>query len=195
MKKTIIIITLIITNLISGQEIIIPIQNKLNDNHDIEDIIYFKDSNNLLNKFVGEWEFSDQINYLKITITKQLHVSRSASNLYNDNDFEDLIFVKILFKQNDIIKYNNIEVMRGNLIVNSNTIHLTYHEPSLITCYRAKTASLELKVINYDDPFTTNQIIWTRTNKPIINRNKCLNGSELDETNFLIPENLILSKI
>jgi len=78
-------------------------------------------------------------------------------------------------------------------MLNANKVRLIYNEPSLISCYRRKNAKLVLEhIIN----FPNQQLIWTRENRVTESFSifKCPDGSEYDRSDFIIPENLVLTK-
>lgn len=193
MKKIVLIIVIGLFEIVNAQTEI-PIQNQISNSEPLEKIVYFKDTNNILNKFTGAWEYSDATNYLKIIITKKIHEPKGKVGIYNDNDFEDLLEIQVLFKENGIVKYNT-KGNGGNFVINPNKLTFIYYKPSLTSCYRAKSANLQLEIINNNDPFTTDNLIWTRINSSLINRSECYDGSALDNTDFLIPSNLVLTKL
>ena len=85
-------------NTTTNQETIVPIQNFYTysftryDNGNTEPItnVYFKDVNNRLDNFVGNWVYDDGTHYLKIIITKHIHqpgdggFGNNIRNNYND---------------------------------------------------------------------------------------------------------------
>lgn len=187
------ILTLFVGFLSNAQEVIISIeqQNAINFNELEETAIYFKDTNNLLNKYVGNWIFNDGTHFLEINITKHIHELIGVTELYESNDYEDYIGISFIYKLNNIEKYNSNGIF-GNSIISDNKVRLTYYEPSLINCARQKQANLTLEFVeNFPN---SHQLNWTRTNTVIEGLSKCQDGTYFDNTNFLIPANLILTK-
>ncbi|GLB48895.1 DUF6705 family protein [Neptunitalea lumnitzerae] len=176
-------------------EIIVPIENQV-DFYDspIEDLLYYKDVNNLLDKFVGVWEVNDGVNYLKISIAKHEHLAM-GNKWFKNNDFEDkLILTIVSFKLNGVVKYTNEAGIGGNFVTteNLNAVELHYSEPSLTSCSRKKSGNLTLEVIQNG---STVQLTWTRVNMVYEKINTCADGTLKDDSDFLIPENLVLNKL
>jgi len=192
--KTKYIITLITSIIITAfsysQETIVNIEDKYNlDPYATvltDEVFYFKDANNLLDKYTGTWTFNDGIHYLKIVVTKHLHINRGSGN------FDDLIYIKTEYKLNGEEKYNTSGGIGGNDIVSNNTVEVNYYEPSLTSCYRRKQGNLQLEYsVNSS---SIEQLIWTRTNIVTEGWSECPNGSAIDNSEFLIPANLVLTK-
>lgn len=155
--------------------------------------IYYKDVNNLLDKYVGTWIYNDGINYLEITITKLEHETQGWPGKINDPDFEDLVVLRMIFKINGLVKYNTMSqgpTITGNFIKSNNIIELFYYEPSLTNCPKTRNADLVLEYLSGNPA----KLKWERKNtssgySPL----DCPNGPNNDSP-FLIPENLTLTK-
>lgn len=194
MKKHIYIFSLIFISFLtcSAQETLIMLeqQNNIPVSASDNSILYYKDINNTLNKYLGVWVFDDGVKYLKITVIKETHAPKGVDNLYNDDDFEDKLVVKLVYKVNGIEKYNTNGGIAGNTIISPNEIRLNYKEPSLINCSRQKKGVVKFEYLN-----TSNEtIIWDRTNILTKKFNKCSDGTYYDDSDFIIPDNLILEK-
>lgn len=63
---------------------------------------YYKDTNNLLNPFVGTWVLDDGTNYLKIVFEKKTMV-------YTGSYYEDLLIGEFQYKENDIEIINTLD--------------------------------------------------------------------------------------
>ena len=181
-------------------ETIVPIENWYTVNLS-DDIYYFKDVNNYLDKFVGVWVYSNNNTYLKLEIIKETHQDMNGGFSLNLDDFEDYIVISMQYKENGIEKYNSLPStinrdnprMSGNNIDtdNTNKIKITYKEPSIVSCTRLRRGDLVLEFSSG----SPDQLIWTRIDEPV-NYGwipKCPNGV-VDDTPFLIPANLILTK-
>jgi len=181
-------------------ETIVPIENWYTVNLS-DDIYYFKDVNNYLDKFVGVWVYSNNNTYLKLEIIKETHQDMNGGFPLNLDDFEDYIVISMQYKENGIEKYNSLPStinrdnprMSGNYIDtnNANKINIIYAEPSLISCERIMQADLFLEFIGG----SPEQLQWTRVDRlpDYESPNICPSGVE-DDTPFLIPANLILTK-
>ncbi|SHI87500.1 hypothetical protein SAMN04488096_105198 [Mesonia phycicola] len=181
-------------------ETIVPIENWCTVNLS-DDIYYFKDVNNYLDKFVGVWVYSNNNTYLKLEIIKETHQDMNGGFPLNLDDFEDYIVISMQYMENGIEKYNSLPLtinrdnprMSGNNIDanNTNKIKITYAEPSLISCERIMQADLFLEFLG-ENP---NQLQWIRVDglPDYGSPNICPSGVE-DDTSFLIPANLILAK-
>ena len=158
-------------------------------------VYYFKDTNNLLDKFVGSWVFNDGTHYLRLIITKHIHVTRDVGDFHTDDDFDDLIKIRIEYRLAGIEKYNTTEerALKGEDILNVNTIeNIIYFEPSLTSCQREKLGYLKIEyLINISGD---EQLIWTRTNTISEVWGNCPDGTPIDDSDFIIPANLVLTK-
>ncbi|GLB48893.1 DUF6705 family protein [Neptunitalea lumnitzerae] len=176
-------------------EIIVPIENQVDFYHNpIEDLLYYKDVNNLLDKFIGTWEVNDGVNYLKISIAKHEHLAM-GNKWFKNNDFEDkLILTIVSFKLNGVVKYTNEAGIGGNFVSteNLNAVKLLYREPSLTSCFRKKSGNLTLEVIQNG---STVQLAWTRVNFVVEGGGECSDSTPYDDSDFLIPDHLVLNKL
>ncbi|MEM6685064.1 MAG: DUF6705 family protein [Bacteroidota bacterium] len=186
------ILSLLLCAFTSAQnEIIVPLEEQNTSIYIGDQVFYFKDVNNTLDKYVGTWKYEDSNHFLEIQVTKKEHISKGIPGLYNDNNFEDYISVKMLYKLSGIIKYTyQNTLMRGNIIRSVNVVELIYNEPSLISCYRNKQADL---LLQYVSSGLNQQLIWTRI-KRLPSDGKCPDGTDSDNSDFLIPANLTLTK-
>lgn len=172
-------------------EIIVPIEEQYANIYPDDKVIYYKDVHNTLDKYVGTWKYQDANHFLEIRITKKEHVPKGIPGLYNDPNFEDYISIKMLYKYNGVTKYTyQNTLMNGNIIKSVHSIKLIYNEPSLTSCYRNKQADLLLQYVS--SGFTT-QLVWTRTNR-LPSNGKCIDGTDSDNSDFLIPASLTLTK-
>ena len=205
MKKTDftykIFLLLLFVNFIAGQEIIKPIEQRLGDNYQNNTNVYYKDTNERLQDLVGSWEYEENGVFFKVTFYK-LKINHNEKH----NVFGDKLFAKFLFIENGNVVYDNYENMVYPISANVNTkpsdiestyvlpnhISFLYTEPSMIDCHRRKVGRLEITYLNNATP----QIQWVRTTATRYFRsNPCDNGVLPDDSDFLIPANMVLTKI
>ncbi|WP_375238301.1 DUF6705 family protein [Aurantibacter sp.] len=77
--KTLFILIGFICANIQAQDIIIPIENT--SEHTSEDNHYYKDVNNLLDKYTGTWIFDNGIDYFEIVFYVEEHVEISLGSI------------------------------------------------------------------------------------------------------------------
>lgn len=178
------------SSIISAQETIIPLENQHTTAPPPNQIVYYKDVNNVLNKYVGTWKYENGTHSLTIQITKEEHASKGFGS-YNDPNFEDNIVIKVFYKLNGVTKYTyQMGAMWGNNILTSNKIDIIYEEPTTTICPRKKQADLLLEFIPNG---LSSQLKWERKNR-LPREGKCDENTEYDSADFLIPENLTLTK-
>jgi len=157
------------------------------------DYIYYKDTNNRMDNFVGNWIFDDGFRYLKIEIIKQTHVVEYIYRIKNHNYMDNLL-IYMQYKENGVELYNTIDQPRnpisGNIILSNNKIEMNYREPSLTSCYRKKIADLELEFIANGMSNTDDTLKWSRIRDSHGSSIPCPDGSEPDGSDFLIPANI-----
>lgn len=191
---------------IQAQEVIVPLEEQFSYENNTDTPVYFKDVNNTLNKFTGNWIFDDGTHYLKISITKKTHIAKGWPPHYNDPNFEDYLSITIIYKLNGIEIYNTTPIpptdglINGNIINSSNEIELHYYEPTQ-SCERLKTAKLKLEFVSdgilvQNGSLPSGTLNWTRINQlsyksPL---KECPNGSLIDSSEFSIPANLTLER-
>jgi hypothetical protein len=187
--------------LANSQETIISIENK-NLLTDPKDNVYYKDVNNLIDKYVDTWVFDDGIHYLKVEITKKTKELKGYG-WETTTIYEDLLYMKYQYKLNGNEVYNTILnddlIIDGNLVKSDNEIVLFYKEPSLTSCNRTKSGRLSLKFVPSTIPnpnLLANDdatLIWRRRYSAT-SRLKCADGTDEDDSDFLIPTDLTLHR-
>lgn len=95
MKKTI-IITILLTSLSSCAQTIKPMSTAVQN--DFKNNNYIKDTNGLLNPFVGTWQWTNGINTLTIKLIKKLNYKAFPSTEYS----EDVIFGGYKYEENGL---------------------------------------------------------------------------------------------
>ncbi|WP_417195240.1 DUF6705 family protein [Bizionia sp.] len=69
---------------------------------------YYKDTNNLLDPFVGTWIFDDGAQYLKIVFEKR-------TMIYNGKYYEDLLIGEFQYKENNVELTNTLNNLLNSL--------------------------------------------------------------------------------
>jgi len=165
-------------------------------------VIYYKDMNNILGRYTGNWIYDDGIHYLKITISKNLHVPSLRNLMYNDE-----LSIKFRYIKDGVTIYDTYGLtpryISGNGVAHkiiSDMVHftdnlsLTYSEPPTNgSCSRVRVANLTLEYLNaLGSPA---QLKWTRKDYTMERSDyNCPDGTVMDTSENLIPENMILTK-
>jgi len=207
MKKYISIIFLLNFIVAASQETIVPLEEQYRSEGPYTNV-YFKDVSGYLDPFVGTWEYSGATVYFKVNFYKLTH-ARGGFGLYTtifEDELRSFILYKVLENGTWVTKYNTFTIIfigdeeansssiRGNLLgVTQNEINLRYTEPTT-HCRRLKTAALELELFEENG---IEKLKWGRR-RPKNNRlgtGFCPDGSPLDESNFIIPKDMVLTKV
>jgi len=203
--KNILYIIAIVFSFSANAQTIVPLEEMLKPEHPTNNV-YYKDVNGLLNKFLGTWVYSDSQHYLKIVVSKVTNQSLGVKlgPMFIGNISEDFIEVRYQYKVNGIEKYNTILatedwITNGNLFADSsfNTVKVNHIEPSLTSSPRGKDAKLELKFIA---PQTMTlgsqpQLNWKWKYVPSgKNFTTYPNGDTYDQSDYIIPQDLTLTK-
>ncbi|WP_373877009.1 DUF6705 family protein, partial [Neptunitalea chrysea] len=156
---------------------------------------YFKDINNVLDKFIGTWEVTSGTEYIKINITKIVK-AYLWEEFYENDDYLDILKVTLIsYKKNNVQTYSNY-VLSTNFISESylldiNTVKFFYNEPTT-GCKRNKGGYLTLTYVPSQG--ANGQLQWHR-NTYINEGAQCFNGGTVDRSEFLIPRDLTLQKL
>ena len=186
---------------VKAQENIKPIEALLRDNTTENPNTYYKDTNNKLQNLVGTWIYDSGTDYFKITFYKEKVIENEYENVY-----EDKLFTKFLYKKNGKVIYDNYgtnSYPREQGLINTKPsriqsafvknmkIGFIYSEPSTNDCHRRKVGSLDVIYSNGNPP----KLSWKRTTATGYFRTRpCSNGVEPDDSDFVIPEDMILTK-
>ena len=140
MKNIIYIITLLISTLTFAQEIIVPIEQMPSTSTTDKNngTYYFKDVNNVLDKFVGTWKYETANESLEITFYKVLH--ETYSNNFMDQLDCNFIYIKngiTVFDTNTVIDPEEKYFITGAYLRGLNKIQLDYSEPTSPRDWRA----------------------------------------------------------
>jgi len=198
MKKTILTI-LFLTAITLNAQTVKPIENyfefKSSDN------IYFKDVNNHYNKFLGDWEVTDGLHYVKIKIKKVPRVEQGLTSngrrMMKIRRFVDQIVIECLYKYNGNEVYNTMgnnpnisNFCLGQILNNSNKLELMYLEP-YTGCGRNRTGWLVLTYVTNSNQ----QLQWTRTEELSKDPETLCPDNQVDITPYKIPANLTFTKL
>jgi hypothetical protein len=162
--------------------------------------VYYKDVNNILDKYFGTWVYQDATHYLKITFFKK---EQKRMNGNKDWYFDELV-CEYQYKKDGVEIYNTYGVnsnvnsyianrILGDVIISDNKIELRYGEPPINSCSRTKSGNLKLEYLT-NTSGSQPQIHWQRTNHLTETSLKCNDGSSRDSSDFQIPTGIILTK-
>jgi hypothetical protein len=150
--------------------------------------VYFKDVNNILNKYVGTWVFDDGTQYFKIQFYKQTHyretpIANKKITIYNDR-----IIGHYQYKLNGVEIYNvtDNKFVYSNNGSFSNGNNIYFREPTDNPCGRRITGEVNLTYFNDNG---VEQLTWNR-----VDFNGGADCYPFDTTPFKTPENMVLTK-
>lgn len=185
-----------------SQEIIKPIEDALHDHFSNNPGTYYKDTNGKLLNCVGTWIYDNGSDYFKTTISMSKVLDNVKYNVHSD-----CLLIKYEYRKNGITKYYNLNTFNvpagantkpselQSAFVKGNEISVVYYEPSFTDCYRRKIGDLNIQYV-YEVGMPQPQLIWTRTTDEHYFRNEpCDNGIPTDNSDFLIPANMVLTKV
>jgi hypothetical protein len=199
MKKIISIISLVTMCIVMQGQTIKPAEQYFDFND--QNNIYFKDVNNHYNKFLGEWEATDGLHYVKIKITKvpkvEQGISSNGRRMMKIRRFIDEIVIECLYKYNGIDIYNTMSNSSnvsnfcvGQILNNPNKLELIYLEPH-IGCGRNRTGWLILNYLSNSNQ----QLQWIRTEKLSQALETLCPENQVDTSPYKIPSNLTFTKL
>jgi hypothetical protein len=208
-NKTILTAFFVLFTVMGFSQEIVPIEEQFNYYNDGEPY-YLKDVNNLLDKFTGEWEYTDNTHYLKIKFYKITGINHSFSPKETYDELRSFILYKekqsntwvtvyntypATYTINDLNNqnFNEYYCISGNLIGNTNNIaELSYYEPA-DPCTQQSSCTVKL---TYSNPSNNPQLQWnvqdclsTLTTLP------CAMSSVTQFVGHKIPSQLTLNKL
>lgn len=198
----VLLILIIFANSLFAQQII-PVENKsshrlsaIQEGNKEPNNVYYKDVNNVLNKYVNEWIFDNGEDYVKIKIDFLENV-RYNENLrsFSLTQFNDLLSIRYQYIRNGIEVYNNLEAGDYQMLSSSvdifNKVSFTYVEPPLNdSCEKVSVAYLNL-TYNESNPIGGEpSLTWERKYYGSSNSGSypCPDGSNPDTSGLNIPE-------
>ena len=190
---------LLISNLIQAQQTVKPIESWLHDSYSDNPNTYYKDTNNKLQDLASTWVYDNGVDYFRITFYKIKSKVNDKHNVY-----ADILLSKFLYKRNNTVIYDNYGTnsypvgtvntkpseIESDFVKNA-TVSFGYTEPSSNDCKRRRVGFLN---ITYNaNPVPTLQ--WKRiTNERYFLDMPCENGVEPDNSDFVIPAEMMLNK-
>lgn len=210
MKKIIFTLTILALGIVPLNAQIYPLEFFYEDGHPKKNA-YYKDVAGTLNKFIGNWEYSDATTYLKVRFYKVENTTyfepSTKLSPYTFDELRSYIEYKVKVNNQWVTKYNTflpigqhpplsqsdlLQVIRGESIEAPNRLRLTYNEPTT-SCARSRFAILHL---NYAvNAAGQPQIQWTRNSGRRTTNRLCEDGTPMDDSPFIIPKDLVLTKI
>jgi len=163
MKTKILIYTIFLFSLhfAFAQEVIIPLEERIELVENPSNTYYYKDVNGALNKYVGTWKYETSTEVFEITFSLNIHSSAGK-------DFKDELISKFKYTRNGVVIYNTYTSLRNYNISggffkfpnNTNKIKLYYSEPDVT--YRTIQSQLELEYVPSTTLGGANTLIWKR---------------------------------
>lgn len=199
-KKLLLVATLLlVTQVTEAQQTIKPIESWQGAAYADNPNTYFKDTNNKLQDMASTWVYDNGTDYFKITFYKMKSKVNEKHNVY-----ADVLLTKFLYKKNNIVIYDNYgtnSYLPGTVnmkpsgiessFVKNSVISFVYTEPSTNDCHRRRVGSLN--IIYSSNP--TPSIQWKRiTDERYFLDMPCDNGVEPDNSDFVIPADMVLIK-
>lgn len=173
--------------------------------------VYFKDVNNIFEKFLGTWEYINGPHSLRILVTKfdfkQVGINTAGVQIKKIIQYEDFINIYYIYRYNGVTVYDQIPpvseiingtskpgLISGKIVKNANSVDLFYSEPPTTSCMRERNGKLLLTYLGTNNSGKI-ELSWNRTDKLInIPASFCENGT-FDASEYKIPANIILTKI
>lgn len=207
-KNFLLVLFLVVVSQLSAQLTVLPVESEITlsvlgvDNDFDENNIYFKDVNNILDKYVGEWEYVDGSHNLKIKI--ELLENRLRGDFPNrppvETTYDDHLVIRYQYKENGVEIYNNLQgggdAMNMNYVEGTNITSFNYREPTNL-CHRIQSALLRITFVEGNvTQGISDSLDWERFHIAASLRNGiCHDGTEADNSSFRIPEEMTLARL
>jgi hypothetical protein len=182
------------TTIINAQSIQkVPLENfHVGENAHLS-YVYYKDVNNLLDKYLGTWEYNQNGHFFKITFFKQTNFRETPVGHPKASIFTDRIYGLYQYKLNGIEIYHVISPdfaysSSGAFIMGSFTFY--FKEPSLSPCGRPLMGKVTLA---YSTTNSIEQLTWSRVDS--YRGTFCNEGEVEDNTPFQTPAHMELIKV
>lgn len=195
MKNIIITALLLVSSIAFAQHpqyVTVPLEESTNIEYSTRNYTFFKDLNHSLDKFIGTWIYIDGNKSFKITFIKNENVITT-----NRTQKEDILVSRCEYKVNNTVIFetysNGRSRISSSVFINPTNIIFSYSEPSFTSCKKARYAHIN---VNYSTSGGQQLLTWVRTDVPL--REKplpCSDGSPTDVSDFILPANMVLTKI
>ncbi|WP_375238302.1 DUF6705 family protein [Aurantibacter sp.] len=198
MKKILFILILFICVNLQAQDIIIPIEDT--SEHTSEDNHYYKDVNNLLDKYTGTWIFDNGIDYFEIVFYVEERVEISLGSISLVTYYADELRSSFIYKKNGLEIYNtvgstdiaSVSCFATTNVGSFNKLGCIYLEPEPFI--RVQQANLDLEYIPGISG-NSDEMIWVRNELPSLSLlTPDGNGNTPSNVEFNIPANMTLVK-
>lgn len=152
--------------------------------------VYFKDVNNLLDKYVGTWVYNDGTHYFKITFNKQTFHRETPVANKKITIYTDRIYGLYQYKLNGVEVYNvtNMRYACSSFSPFFNGFNITFNEPTTASCGRSKLGYVNLQ---HSISNGVEQLTWIRTDENM----EMIWCQSFDSTPFKTPANMVLTKV
>ena len=152
--------------------------------------VYYKDVNNLLDKYVGTWVYDDGTHYFRIEFFKQTFFRETPMSNTKITIYTDKIYGHYQYKLNGVEVYNVTDSQSAIATAGAFTsqgFFIFFKEPSNNACGRNIIGEVTM---SYSITNNIEKINWTRTDTyrgPL-----CY---PFDTTPFQTPANMVLTKV
>jgi len=150
--------------------------------------VYFKDVNNLLNKYVGTWIFDDGTHYFKIQFYKQTYHRETPEGNKKITIFADRIVGHYQYKLNGVEIYNVTDNRYASSDFGSfyKDFSIFFDEPTTNPCGRRIMGNVSL---TYSNNNGVEQLTWSREDY-----NGGADCFPFDATPYKTPATMVLTK-
>lgn len=164
-----------------GQETIIDIEDRKTHLEIEGETYYWKDNNDVLNKFIGTWRYESGSTVFEITYNK-------AEHLFNGVDYNDALISSFIYSVNGNIIFDTTTGSIGNDYLNGgyftdvnnlNKIRIVYDEPN-----QSNFAQVGTLIMEYNNNSGQETLNWSVSYIPV----------DENATPFQIPLNMTLVK-
>ncbi len=154
---------------------------------------YFKDVDNIFNKFLGTWQYTNGSQSFRITFYKTEHVRIPSQ----EKQWEDIIQSHYEYKVDGSVVFSNYGTEYSNvdsfMTLSTSKLRFSYYEPSFTSC--RKTRRGELTLTHSIDGGGVPILIWENEILARGYTNYCPDGTETDVSGFIVPLNMVLHKL
>lgn len=216
-RKVRLVAAIIFIGSFTGMAQIAPVEDFYTD--DFEQGTNFKDINNVYDKFLGTWIYNNGIDYFKITFSKQEDFDYDYWGT-NPTTF-DIITSNFEYKKNGVTIYNTYTnpsfhpssfpykylisgynftnssgiSLVGNRVKNTNELFISYSEPTTLSV-NGRCRGAAVKIAYSDISINSNipTLNWERVFERVQDCRGRLGAADGDDSDFVIPPNMVLTK-